>query len=109
MRSKLEHAIEYESTTLEKHVTPIPTIVFDDIVSLSLHPQIEPDQGYSSEPPVGELFHGIQTQRDRGTLPRAFRTTGLLGHGSKQTRTCSTTGSHLNVRPVRPRVTEEVE
>ena len=43
MRSKLEHAIEHESATLEKYVTPVPTIVLDDIVSFSLYPQVEPD------------------------------------------------------------------
>lgn len=59
MRSKLEHAIEYESTTLKKYVTPVPTIIFDDIMGLGLYPQIEPDQGYSSEPPAGELFQII--------------------------------------------------
>ena len=63
MRSELEHTIEYESATLEKYVTPVPTIVFDDIVSFSLYPQVEPDQGYSSEPPVGELFHRIKYSR----------------------------------------------
>lgn len=59
VRSELEHAIEYKSTTLEKHITPVPTIVFDDVVSLSLNPQVKPDQGDSSEPPVEKLFHGI--------------------------------------------------
>ena len=62
MRSKLEHAIEYEGTTLKKYVTPVPTIVFDDIMGLSLYPQIEPDQGYSTEPPEGGLFHSIWVQ-----------------------------------------------
>lgn len=60
MRSELEHTIEHEGATLEKDVTPVPAIIFDDIVSLSLYPQVEPDQGYSSEPPVGELFHRIK-------------------------------------------------
>jgi len=63
VRSELEHAIEHEGTTLEKYVTPVPAIIFDDIVSLSLYPQVEPDQGYSSEPPVGELFHRINYNR----------------------------------------------
>ena len=54
VRSELEYPVEYESATLEKHITPVPTIVLDDIVSLSLYPQVEPDQGYSTEPPVGE-------------------------------------------------------
>jgi len=58
--SELEHTIKHESATLEKHVTPVPAIVFDNIVSLSLYPQVEPDQGYSSKPPVGELFRGIK-------------------------------------------------
>ena len=43
MRSKLEHAIEYKGAALKKYVAPVPTIVFDDVVSLSLYPQIEPD------------------------------------------------------------------
>ena len=60
MRSELEYAIEHEGTTLEKYVTPVPTIVFNDIVSLSLYPQVEPDQGYSSEPPMGELVRRVK-------------------------------------------------
>ena len=56
MRSELEDAIENESATLEKHVTPVPAIVLDDIMSLSLYPQVEPDQGYPSEPPIRVLF-----------------------------------------------------
>ena len=56
MGGKLEDAIEYKSTTLEKHVTPVPAIVFDNIVSLGLYPQVEPDQGYSSEPPAGVCY-----------------------------------------------------
>jgi hypothetical protein len=63
MRSKLEHAIKYESAALEKHVTPVPTIVLDDIVSLSLYPQVEPDQGYSSEPSVRESYWRIYHSR----------------------------------------------
>ena len=56
VRSKLKHAIEYESAALEKHVTPVPAIVLDDVVSLGLYPQVEPDQGHSSEPSVGESY-----------------------------------------------------
>jgi len=63
MGGELEHTIEHESATLEEYVTPVPTIVFNDIVSLSLYPQVEPDQGYSSEPPVGELLHRIKYSR----------------------------------------------
>ena len=52
MRSKLKHAIEYESPALKEYVAPVPTIVLDDVVSLGLYPQIEPYQGYSTEPPA---------------------------------------------------------
>jgi len=56
VRSELENTIENQSATLEKYVTPVPTIVLDDIVGLGLYPQVEPDQGYSSEPPVRESY-----------------------------------------------------
>ena len=56
MRSELEDAIEYEGPALEKYVTPVPAIVLDDIVSLSLYPQVEPDQGYTGKPPVEECY-----------------------------------------------------
>ena len=108
MRSELEHAIKHKSATLEKYVTPVPTVILDDIVGLSLDPQVKPNQGYSSEPPMETLIHDIYARRDRSTLPRAFQATGLRGHGSKQMRTCSKTGSHLNVHPVSPKMTQEV-
>jgi len=41
MRSKLEHTIKDKCTTLEEAVSPIPTIVLDDIVSFGLHPEVE--------------------------------------------------------------------
>lgn len=59
MGSELEDAIEYESATLEKHVTPVPAIILDDVMGLGLYPQIEPDQSYSGEPPVRVLFDNI--------------------------------------------------
>jgi hypothetical protein len=43
MRSELKHAVEYERTTLEKAVAPVPAIVFDDMVCLRLDPEIERD------------------------------------------------------------------
>jgi len=67
VRSELKHTIEHQSATLEKYVTPVPTIVLDDIVSLGLYPQVELDQGYSSEPPARELFNGTKPEHNRST------------------------------------------
>ena len=110
MGSKLENSIEHEGSTLEKHVTPVPTIVLDDIMSLRLYPQVEPNQGNSSEPPTIKVLVGeTEPRQGRNTSPRAFRTTGLPGSESKQMRTCSTTKSHLNVQPISPKLTRETQ
>ena len=70
MRSKLEHAIENEGATLKKDVAPVPTVVLDDIVSLSLYPQIEPNQGYSTEPPARrDHSMGFKSSYNKVDLP----------------------------------------
>jgi hypothetical protein len=50
MWSELKHAVKDECTTLEKAVTPVPTIVLNDMVGLGLDPEIERDQGDASDP-----------------------------------------------------------
>ena len=54
VRCELKHAIKHKGATLEKHVTPVPAVILDDIVGFGLYPQVEPYQGYPSEPPVWE-------------------------------------------------------
>lgn len=49
--SKLEDTIKDQCTTLEEDVAPIPSIIFDDIVSFSFDPQIESDEGDTAYPP----------------------------------------------------------
>ena len=51
MWRKFEDTIENKSTTLEKHVTPVPTIVFDDVMGFSFNPQIEAYHSKSRNPP----------------------------------------------------------
>ena len=43
MWCELKHSIEYEGSTLEKAVAPVPAVVFDDMVCLGLDPEIEHD------------------------------------------------------------------
>ena len=84
VRSEFEHAIEYEGSTLEKYVAPVPAVVLDDIVSFGLYPQIKPDQSHPGEPPVRESYlvgldHGrlnylatcIPSDRPSGTRKQA--------------------------------------
>lgn len=43
MWCELKHAIEYECSTLEKAIAPVPAIVLYDMVCLRLDPEIERD------------------------------------------------------------------
>ncbi len=51
MWRELKHTIEDKSPTLEEHIAPVPAIVLDNVMSLSLHPQIEGNEGYTADPP----------------------------------------------------------
>lgn len=50
MRGQLKDTIEYEGTSLEEDVAPVPAVILDDVVGLRLHPQIEPDERKSADP-----------------------------------------------------------
>lgn len=41
VRRQLKDTIEHESTTLKEHVSPIPAIIFYDVMSLSFDPKVE--------------------------------------------------------------------
>lgn len=59
MRCQLEDTVEDESAALEKHITPVPAVVFHDMVSLGLDPEVECDQDKAADPsrgPVSEHF-----------------------------------------------------
>lgn len=59
MRCQLEDTVEDESAALEEHITPVPTIVFHDMMGLSFDPEIECDQDKAADPsrqPVLEHF-----------------------------------------------------
>jgi len=50
MWSHLEHTIKNQRTTLEENVPPVPTVVFDDAMRFCFHPEVERDQGNTSDP-----------------------------------------------------------
>ena len=50
MRRKLEDAIEDEGSTLEEYIAPVPAVIFDDMVSFSLDPEVEGNESYSADP-----------------------------------------------------------
>ena len=50
MRRELKHAVKDKCTTLEEAVAPVPAIVLNDMVGLGLDPEIERNQGDTSDP-----------------------------------------------------------
>lgn len=40
---ELKDAVEYEGAALKKDVTPVPPIIFYDVVRLGFHPEVECD------------------------------------------------------------------
>jgi hypothetical protein len=50
VRRELEDAIEYEGTALEEDVTPVPTIVLDNVVCFCFYPEVECDQCEAANP-----------------------------------------------------------
>ena len=51
MWRQFEDSIKDEGATLEEDVAPIPTIVFDDMMSFSLDPKIESNKCEATNPP----------------------------------------------------------
>lgn len=52
MRCKFEDTIKYKGTTLKEHIAPVPPVILDYVVSFRLDPQIECNQGETSNPAV---------------------------------------------------------
>ena len=50
MRRQLEHAIKDEATACEEAIAPIPPVIFDNVVGLSLDPPIERDERQANDP-----------------------------------------------------------
>ena len=44
MRREFEDTVEYKRAALEETIAPVPSVIFDNIVRLSLDPQIEADE-----------------------------------------------------------------
>ena len=44
MRCKLKHTVEYKIAPLEENVSPVPTIILDDVMRLSFHPEVEANE-----------------------------------------------------------------
>ena len=63
MWSQLKHAVENERSTLKEYVTPIPTVILDDIVGFGLHPQVESNQSDTSDPPEKKSTPGLNDMR----------------------------------------------
>jgi hypothetical protein len=49
--SQFENAIEYQGSSLEETITPVPAVVLYDVVGFDFHPEIEANQGNTTEPP----------------------------------------------------------
>lgn len=52
VRSELKHAIEDKCATLEEDIAPVPSVVFDDMVCLCLHPNVKGDEYETTQPSV---------------------------------------------------------
>lgn len=52
MGRKLEDAVEDKGTTLKKDVSPIPAVIFDNMVRFGLDPQVEGNKGKTADPSV---------------------------------------------------------
>jgi hypothetical protein len=51
MRSQFENTVEDEMRELvEEHITPVPCVVLDHVVSFSFDPQVKPNECDSSDP-----------------------------------------------------------
>jgi hypothetical protein len=50
VRRELEDTIEYKGTALEENITPVPTIVLDDVVRFRFYPEVECDQCETANP-----------------------------------------------------------
>jgi len=46
----LENAVKYEGTSFEEDVAPVPAVILDDMVRLGLDPEVEGDQGETTDP-----------------------------------------------------------
>jgi len=44
MRREFEHAVKYKIAALKEHISPIPSVIFDDVMSLGLYPKVKPDE-----------------------------------------------------------------
>lgn len=44
MGSELKNAVEDQISALEEDISPIPTIILDNVVSFSLHPEVKADE-----------------------------------------------------------------
>lgn len=44
MRCEFEHAVKYKIAALEEHVSPIPSVILDDVMSLSFYPEVKADK-----------------------------------------------------------------
>lgn len=52
MRGQLKNAIKYKGAALEKYITPVPTVILDNIVCLGFDPKVECDQRNTTDPPT---------------------------------------------------------
>lgn len=50
MRRKFKDAIEDKCTALEEDVSPVPTIVFDYVMSFGFDPKVKRDEGDPTQP-----------------------------------------------------------
>lgn len=58
VRSELENSVKDQVSSLEKDISPIPTIVFDDIVSFNFDPKVKPNKRQGAQPPKGIKAQG---------------------------------------------------
>ena len=77
MRSQLEDTIERQSTSLEEHITPVPAIVLYDMMGLSLDPEVERDEGETTNPPKSCVSTNKSTIKD---VLRDVQSSNWAGH-----------------------------
>jgi hypothetical protein len=50
MRGQLEDTVKHKRAALEKHITPVPAIILDDIVCLGFDPKVKYNQCNTADP-----------------------------------------------------------
>lgn len=55
MRGELKDTVEDEGSSLVEHISPVPTVVFHDVVRFGFHPQVEGNENEATNPSAQDI------------------------------------------------------